>query len=172
MKKGIILYKSKYGATKKYAQWLAEETGYDCVAIKEADSDAVKKYDTIVFGSGIYASRIAGLSLFQKNAYGLRGKKLAIFCVGATKYDEKAFETICKVNLNDRLENVPAFYCRGDWDEEKMNFLDRTICGMIRKMTKKKMLSEGKVPGKDDIAEKKNDWTDKKYLQSLLEYLK
>ncbi len=28
MMKGIIVYKSKYGATKKYAQWLREETGF------------------------------------------------------------------------------------------------------------------------------------------------
>ncbi|NLZ89841.1 MAG: flavodoxin, partial [Clostridiales bacterium] len=26
--KGIILYQSKYGATKKYAHWLAEDTGF------------------------------------------------------------------------------------------------------------------------------------------------
>jgi menaquinone-dependent protoporphyrinogen IX oxidase len=25
--KGIIIYKAKYGATKKYADWLVEETG-------------------------------------------------------------------------------------------------------------------------------------------------
>ena len=31
--KGIILYTSKYGATKRYAQWLAEETGFDCLEI-------------------------------------------------------------------------------------------------------------------------------------------
>ena len=28
--KGIILYQSKYGATKKYAQWLSERTGFYC----------------------------------------------------------------------------------------------------------------------------------------------
>ena len=27
MSKGIILFQSKYGATKKYADWLAEMTG-------------------------------------------------------------------------------------------------------------------------------------------------
>jgi len=31
MKKGIILYTSKYGATKKYTNWLMEETGFDCM---------------------------------------------------------------------------------------------------------------------------------------------
>ena len=34
MSKGIILYQSKYGATKKYADWLMEKTGYDCVETK------------------------------------------------------------------------------------------------------------------------------------------
>lgn len=29
MKKGVILYRSKYGATKKYASWLEEATGFD-----------------------------------------------------------------------------------------------------------------------------------------------
>ena len=29
--KGIIIYKSKYGATKKYAEWISEATGFPCV---------------------------------------------------------------------------------------------------------------------------------------------
>ena len=31
--KGIILYRSKYGATKRYADWLAQETGFDCIIV-------------------------------------------------------------------------------------------------------------------------------------------
>ena len=31
MKKEIIIYKSKYGATKKYVEWLAEETKFDFI---------------------------------------------------------------------------------------------------------------------------------------------
>ena len=34
MCKGIILYQSKYGATKKYVDWLTERTGYDCIETK------------------------------------------------------------------------------------------------------------------------------------------
>ncbi|MBQ2032468.1 MAG: flavodoxin, partial [Lachnospiraceae bacterium] len=34
---GIILYKSKYGATKKYAEWIAERTGFACIKTDEAD---------------------------------------------------------------------------------------------------------------------------------------
>ena len=30
---GIIIYKSKYGATKKYAEWLSEATGFTNVVL-------------------------------------------------------------------------------------------------------------------------------------------
>ena len=42
--KGIILYTSKYGSTKRYAEWLAEETGFDCVEAKKAKIEDVKQY--------------------------------------------------------------------------------------------------------------------------------
>ena len=43
---GIILYQSKYGATKKYAQWLSEKTGFPCVETKQARLSDVREYDT------------------------------------------------------------------------------------------------------------------------------
>ncbi|MDD6639247.1 MAG: flavodoxin domain-containing protein [Lachnospiraceae bacterium] len=50
MGKGIILYQSKYGATKKYAEWLQDKTGYDCVETKKASITQLHDYDTIVLG--------------------------------------------------------------------------------------------------------------------------
>ena len=56
---GIIVYKSKYGATKKYAQMLSEETGFRCVSVKEANINEVAENDVIIIGGGIYASGFA-----------------------------------------------------------------------------------------------------------------
>lgn len=36
MKKGIIIYQSKYGATKKYVDWLIEKTKFDCIETPNA----------------------------------------------------------------------------------------------------------------------------------------
>ena len=55
MSKGIILYQSKYGATKKYAQWLQEETGFDWLETKSANWQQLCEYDTIILGGGVYA---------------------------------------------------------------------------------------------------------------------
>lgn len=43
--KGIILYKSKYGSTKKYAEWLALETNFDVCDVKKIKTENVEKYD-------------------------------------------------------------------------------------------------------------------------------
>ena len=50
--KGIILYTAKYGATKRYADWLAEATGFDCIETKNAKIKDVVPYDTIILGGG------------------------------------------------------------------------------------------------------------------------
>ncbi len=63
---GIIVYRSKYGASKKYAEWLAEETGFRCVSIKEVKTDELASCDTVIVGGGIYASGFAFTSFLKK----------------------------------------------------------------------------------------------------------
>ena len=67
MSKGIILYQSKYGATKKYAEWLTELTGFDLVETKKAKASDLGGYDIIILGGGVYASGILGFSFLKKN---------------------------------------------------------------------------------------------------------
>lgn len=173
MSKGIILYQSKYGATRKYAQWLQEATGYDCMLTKEADVRQLAGYDTIILGGGVYASGIAGLSFLKKNIDRLNSKKLAVFCVGASPYDEDAFQQIRKLHFKDKLSGVPLYYCRGKWDEEAMSFKDRTLCRMLQKAIAKKDPDTYEPWQKALMCAvgQKCDWTEKCYLEPLLAFV-
>ncbi len=137
MEKGIIIYQSKYGATKKYVDWLTEEIKFDCIETTNAKIKDIEKYNTIILCGGIYASGIAGLSFFRKNYDVLKNKKLAILCVGASPFEEKAFNEIKSHNLKEDLKDIPTFYGRGAWDEENMTFKDRTLCKMLKKVVVK-----------------------------------
>lgn len=117
--KGVIIYRSKYGATEKYANWLAETTGYDCTETHNTTIDEIVRYETIVLCGGIYASGIAGLSFLKKNINRLKDKKIAILCVGASPYDAAAFHEMKEHNLKDSLKGIPLFYGRGEWNEKK-----------------------------------------------------
>ena len=173
MGKGIILYKSRYGATAKYANWLAEATGFACKTLKEATVQDWKDCDTVVLGGGIYASGIAGLSFLKKNRQSLAGKKLAVFCVGASPFDQKTFDELCAHNFGGELQGTPCFYCRGAWNESAMNPFDRTLCRLLQKSLEKADPATF-APWQQALMEargKSCDWTDKKYLTPLLEYL-
>lgn len=173
MENGIIIYRSKYGAAQKYAEWLKEMTGFECDEVSNVSSSRVLRYETVIFCGSIYASGISGISFLKKNMIKLHGKKLAIFCVGASPYDETAFNEIKEHNLKGDLGQIPVFYGRGAWDESKMTFADRILCKMLQKAIAGKnpdtyepwmkalMSAQGQVC----------DWTDKKYLIPLIEYL-
>lgn len=173
MSRGIILYQSKYGATKKYADQLVEETGYDCIETKDAKVANLQNYDVVILGGGVYASGIAGLQFIKKNIGRLGNKKIVVFAVGASPYDEKAIMQIRKMHFKDELRNIPLFYCRGAWDEEKMKFTDRTLCKMLQKVVAKQNPDEYEPWQKALMcaAGQKCDWTDKAYLEALLKYI-
>lgn len=173
MSKGIILYQSKYGATKKYAEWLKEKTGYDCIETKKANVSHLLSYDTIILGGGVYASGILGLKFLKKNIGRLADKKIAVFAVGASPYDEKAIIQARNLHFKDALCNIPLFYFRGTWDEEAMSFRDRTLCKMLQKAVAKQNPDEYEPWQKALMCAvgQKCDWTDKSYLEPLLKYI-
>ena len=79
MSPGLIVYKSKYGATEKYAGWLSQETGFDCVDVKHFSAADLDNYETVIFGSGIYASHISGLSFSSQTLGKAAGKGSCCF---------------------------------------------------------------------------------------------
>ena len=176
MKKGLILYQSKYGSAKKYANWLQEMTSFDCLEVKKAPSGSLNLYETIILCGAIYASGISGISYLKKNIQQLKAehhKKIAIFCVGASPYDEKALQEIRQLNLKGDLEDLPLFYGRGAWDEEAMTFKDRTLCRLLQKSVAKKdpATYEPWMKALMCAVGQKCDWTDRKYLDPLIVYL-
>lgn len=169
--KTIVVYKSKYGSTKKYAEWLAESLGCD---LKENASLAeVLGYDTIIYGGGIYAGRINGAGLITKNLGKLAGKKLVLFAVGSSAGRPEELEAFWEKALDKTVrEQVPHFYLRGGFDYGRLGSVDRLMMNMLKKM----------LLGKDTLTEDEKgllaaydtpvDFTDRDDLGKILELLK
>lgn len=173
MKKGIIIYQSKYGATKKYANWLVDMTGFDLMETPKATLDVVMQYEIIILCGGIYASGIAGLSFLKKHITDMKDKRIAVFCVGASPYDEKAFNEMKIHNLKGELSDIPLFYGRGAWDESRMSFKDKTLCKLLQKVISKKDPNTYEPWEKALMcaAGQSCDWTDRKYLNFIQNYI-
>ena len=59
----VVLYGSKYGSTKQYAEWIAEELNADLLDVNDANLQNIKNYDTIIYGGAVYAGGITGINL-------------------------------------------------------------------------------------------------------------
>ena len=173
MKKTVILYQSKYGATEKYAEWLAEELGGDLMETKTAPIERVETYDLIILGGGIYATGIRGISFLKKHYPRIKQKTLVVFAVGASPYDEKGMAALRERNFKGELAEVPCFYCRGAWNEAKMSWVDRTLCRLLKKAVAKKDPATYE-PWEAALmaADGESDWTAREAIDPIVEYVK
>lgn len=172
MSRGIILYRSRYGSSRKYAEWIADETGYTCMEERSSGKDMIGEYDTVILVGPVYASGITIMPFLKRHLGELKGKRTAVFCVGATPMDETGFRQFYSQNFPKELHGTPCFYGRGAWNKKAMNLTDRLMCMILRKSLKRQSPSEYE-PWQEALAEasgKVCDWTDRKYLQPLLDW--
>lgn len=174
MNKIIILYKSKYGATKKYADMLKDELSCESYDIADHKKIPFEQYDCVIYAGALYAGKIAGFPILRKLYPKIRSKKVLILCVGASPFDQKAIEEVKLHNLTGDLKDLPLFYARGAWDESRMTLKDRTMCKMLKKM----------LAGRGDSALEPwmrellcgqgtvCDWTDRENLAPILSCVK
>ena len=94
--------------------------------------------------------------------------------VKITPYEEKAFQELYAHNFKDGLKGIPCFYCRGAWNEAAMSLPDRTLCHLLMKSVEKKE-PDALEPWERALvsaAGKSCDWTDRSYLEPLIDFLK
>lgn len=171
-----IVYKSKYGSTKKYAQWIAEETKADFFECSEIGVKKLMEYDTIVYGGGLYASGIAGISIITKNFEILKDKKIIVFTVGlASTNKEEVFLPIIEKNFSKEMrDNIKFFHLRGGIDYKKLGIIHKSMMAMLKIVISKKSSDELSDDDKELLATygKKIDFTDKNTIKPLLLFLK
>lgn len=170
-----IVYKSKYGSTKRYAQWIAEETKSDCFERSEIDTKKLMEYDTIIYGGGLYASGIAGISIITKNFEILKDKKIIVFTVGLASTDkDEVFLPIIEKNFSKKMrDNIKFFHLRGGINYEKLGIIHKFMMAMLKTVIAKKDPNELSDDDKELLATygKKVDFTDKNMIKPLLSFL-
>ena len=179
MKNIVVIYQSKYGSTKKYASWLAEELSCDIFERKQIKPSELAKYDVIIYGGGLYAGGISGVDLITNSYNYIKDKKIIIFSCGVSDpTNEENINNIRRVLYTkftpEMKDNIKVFHLRGGIDYTKLNFMHKTMMSMLVKMVKKKDREELNAEQKEmiDTYGQVVDFTDKQSLQPIIEYIK
>ena len=83
MGKDLVLYQSKYGASRSYAEWLGAAWGCPACALQDCKG-GLGAYQRIVLVGGLYAGSMAGLKRFFRLCEGTPHERAAVLCVGAS----------------------------------------------------------------------------------------
>ncbi len=173
--KTIVIYKSKYGSTKQYAEWIAEELGCDIREAKTVKADDLKEYDTIIYGGGLYAEVIAGVTLITKNLDKLADKKLIVFTTGITPldcreyYDKLVFDKNFK---GEAREKVKVFNYLGKMILAELSLPHRTAIKALKKLMSGKENPTEMEKLLVTLCDADGDFTDRNAIAELVEYAK
>ena len=173
--KTIVIYKTKYGSTRTYAQWIAEDLGCQAVDAKNAKIGDLLEFDTIVYGGGLYAEIINGVTLITKNMDKLRDKKIVIYTTGITpvKYREYYDKLVVEKNFKTGIpDNVMIFNFVGKMILEELSIVHRTALKSLKKLMQGKENPTEMEKLLVELCDADGDFTDKNAIADLVNYCK
>lgn len=179
MKKALVLYGTKHGTTKQYADWIAGELGADEKNVKNITPAQAAGYDIIVLGGALYASNVLGISFFIKNFDKLKNKKLVLFTCGLADPKVEENQKYIKENIYKKFtpemrEHIMLFHLRGGIDYTSLSLMHKLMMSALKKMTEKKSPEELTSENREflDTYGKKIDFTSRDFIFPIIEYIK
>lgn len=170
-----VIYKSNYGFTETYARWIAEEISADLLETNKVNTTDLQKYKTIVYGGGLYAGGVNGISLITKNYDSLKDKALYLFTVGAadvtdTENISAIRGSIARTLAPQMLEKIKIYHLRGGLMYSKMNFVHKAMMGIMRRVLLRKPENELRSDDKGILATYGQDvsFVDRKTIANLV----
>ena len=170
----VVVYKTKYGSTKTYADWIKEDLGCEAKDVKDITIDDLEKYDVIVYGGGLYAEVINGASIITKNLSRLKDKKIAIFTTGITPLDCRDYydKMVVEKNFKNGVpENIKIFNFMGKMIIDELSPVHKAAL-----KTLKKIMSSKKEPSEMeklliDLCDADGDFSDREETRELIKYI-
>ena len=121
---GAIVYSSKYGSTKEYAQWIGEATGLPVIHESDPDADPAN-YDFLVVGAPIIYYRLYNRKWLQANLSKLGKMPVILFTVSGAPPGPKLdawLEGSLPPELASRVDHVGL---RGRQNPKQLTLFDR-----------------------------------------------
>ena len=136
MKKSIVIYTSKRGSTKQYAEWIAEDLGCEAVTLADAKELDLYSYDCIIYGGWIRGSGIVDFDKFARMLDEQLMKRLLVFGVGFADETAENYAQVWGYSLgkiDPKNENRVLLYILGGrYDPAQVTGLDKFLMKTMR----------------------------------------
>ena len=167
----VVVYKSKYGKTKQYAEWIAKALGAPIFENAEITPQELAEHDIVIYGGGLYAGGIDGIKLVTKN----QCKALVVFTVGVADPAVTDYaEILNRAFTPAQLAATKIFHLRGGIDYSRLSLPHRAMMAMMKRIIEKKPPEKR---GSDDMGVletygKNVDFSSEKTIAPLVEHVR
>ncbi len=179
MNKTVVIYQSKYGTTKKYAEWISQELSCEIFERKQVQSDNLKDYTTIIYGGGLYAGGVSGINLIVKSFNKIKDKNIILFTCGLAdpsnaENTDHIKDSLKKILSPEMQEKIVMYHLRGGIDYSKLGIVHKSMMAMLRKMLTKKDYMDLSEEDKQmlDTYGQIVDFTDKSAIEPMLNFVR
>jgi hypothetical protein len=83
----VIIYRSLFGITKRYAELLREEIESDIYKYNQIDDYSLLRHDPVILCAGTYAGWISLTGFMKKNWHILQGRGVILLVIGVAPAD-------------------------------------------------------------------------------------
>lgn len=136
--KGAIVYCSRYGATRQYAEWLAEELKWPLLRAEKTTYEDLLLYDTLIIGSSVYIGKLLIKGWLKANNPALGDKNVLFFIVCGTPASEREQQqTIARTNIpHDLIGPDNVFFLPGRVVISKLSWRNKFMLKMGARLQK------------------------------------
>ncbi|WMI81114.1 flavodoxin domain-containing protein [Anaerotignum sp. MB30-C6] len=175
MGKTAVVYRSEYGSTKRYANYIGEKIQADILSTDEAKD--ISSYETIIYGGGIYAGAINGSDWLKKNQEAICNKKFILFtCSLSNPHKEENIQAIqngLKQSLTEELVgHAKVFFFPGALDFKKLKFTHKGLLTVLFQYLKHKKQRSAEEEGMLKCREMPMDFVDTSEAEALISFAK
>ncbi len=166
--KNIVLYKSRYGNTFRYASWIAEELGWELRDFSEFKKAEINACRTVIFGTGVYMGKMNKL---KKVLGWFKEKPVIVFACAGNNNSQKDIDDILRNNFTgEQAEFHKFFYLPGGVDFSKVKGISKAMLNVFKKVMEKK---KNRTKDEDAILEgfyHPTNYVDRKEIRAIVEY--
>lgn len=126
MKKVAVVYSSKYGHTKQYADWLKEDVDADAIDISKFNITQMLAYKLVIFACGVYGDKLSIMDFVKKNVSAIPVQKTMIMAVSWYTNDSKeASEKLIAENYPEEFKGkVPIYVVNSGINKKQVSKMD------------------------------------------------
>lgn len=162
----MIIYCSKYGSTKAYAEKIAKDMGWEVRSYKNLKMNELKEAEALVLASNVRIGKMGLKGWSKSHADIIKPKLKAAICVGgASADDQDYYKEVIEKNLDFLdLKKEQVFGLGGRQFISEYKGFDAFLFKMLDKMVKDSKEKKSMLENKDHI--------NMKDVDAIVEYLK